>query len=152
MSFTISSYSIFYNALTPIKLESFLKGTEKKGPDQTKNIPLLRLKNNDKNELHKILLQFGFDRNEQGTGELVRKAISIEDIEKIDSIRSTPYAGNEYEAIACIDGQRCGNCLVTIKDRENVVNADEVRESLDERYGLIVTDVLCDQCFKLLKS
>lgn len=60
--------------------------------------------------------------------------------------------GNEYEAIACIDGQRCGNCLVTIKDRENVVNADEVRESLDERYGLIVTDVLCDQCFKLLKS
>ena len=100
--------SIFYNALTPIKLESYLKGTEKKGPNQTKNIPLLRLKNNDKNELHKILLQFGFDSKEQGTGELVRKAISIEDIEKIDSIRSTPYAWNEYDAIKHVmSGDAC---------------------------------------------
>ena len=42
--------SIFYNALTPIKLQSLLKGTEKKKPGQTKNITLMRLKNNDKDE------------------------------------------------------------------------------------------------------
>lgn len=100
--------SIFYSALTPIKLEAYLKGTEGKAPEQTKNIPLRRLKNNDKNELHKILLQFGFDSKEQGTGELVRKAISIKDIEKIDSIRTTTYAWSEQEAIkSMVAGEAC---------------------------------------------
>lgn len=51
--------TIFYNALTTIKLQSILKKTENKKPDQTKSIPLVRLKNNDKNELYKILMQFG---------------------------------------------------------------------------------------------
>lgn len=88
--------AIFYNALTPIKLQALLNGTEKKKPDQTKNITLMRLKNNDKDELYKILLQFGHDSKEQGTGELLRKAISLEDIEKIDSMRMTTFT-SDYE-------------------------------------------------------
>lgn len=36
--------SIFYNALTPIKLQAILKGNEQKQPDQTKNIALSKLK------------------------------------------------------------------------------------------------------------
>ena len=36
--------TIFYSALTPIKLESLLKGTEFKEPEQTKNIVLLKQK------------------------------------------------------------------------------------------------------------
>ena len=100
--------SIFYSALTPIKLKALLKGTERKGPEQTRNIPLIRLKNNDKNELHKILLQFGHDSREQGRGELVRKAISLEELEKIDSIKITTYAKNEEEAIkSVLSGEAC---------------------------------------------
>lgn len=100
--------SIFYNTLTPIKLEAYLKGTDKKKPEQTKSIPLLRLKNNDKDELHKILLQFGFDCKEQGAGELVRKAISLKDMEKIDSIRTTTFASTEQEAIKYVrSGEAC---------------------------------------------
>ncbi|MBD5463924.1 MAG: hypothetical protein HDR24_12880 [Lachnospiraceae bacterium] len=83
--------NIFYNALTPIKLQSLLKGTEKKKPDQTKSIPLNRLKNNNKDELFTILLQFGHDSKEQGAKELVRKSISLKDMKKIDSIRATAF-------------------------------------------------------------
>lgn len=90
--------NIFYSALTPIKLQALLKGTEKKRPDQTKNIPLRRLKNNDKNELYRILLQFGHDSGEQGTKELIRKSISLKNIKKIDSIRATAFA-SEGESI-----------------------------------------------------
>lgn len=86
--------TIFYNALTPIKLQSLLKGTEKKGSDQTKSVPLNRLNNNDKNELCRVLMQFGHDSGEQGAKELVRKAILLEDMEKIDSIRATAFASN----------------------------------------------------------
>ena len=84
--------AIFYNALTPIKLKSLLKGTEKKKPDQKKSIPLNRLKNDDKNELFRVLLQFGHDSGEQGAKELIRKSISLKDIGKIDSIRATAFA------------------------------------------------------------
>ena len=87
--------TIFYNALTPIKLQSLLKGTEKKGFDQTKSVPLNRLNNNDKNELCRVLMQFGHDSGEQGAKELVRKAISLEDMEKIDSIRATTFVSDK---------------------------------------------------------
>lgn len=87
--------TIFYNALTPIKLQSLLKGTEKKGSDQTKSVPLNRLNNNDKNELCRVLMQFGHDSGEQGAKELVRKAISLEDMEKIDSIRATTFVSDK---------------------------------------------------------
>lgn len=107
--------SIFYNALTPIKLESILKNTEGKKPEQHKNIALTRLERNDKNELYKLLLQFGHDSKEQGVGELVRKAISIEDMDKIDSIRVTTFESSEYDAIkkmesaeACVFGYISG--------------------------------------------
>lgn len=91
--------SIFYNDLTPIKLQSLLRGKEKKKPEQTRSVPLKKLKNNDKKELYKILLQFAHDSKEQGAGELVRKAISLEDIEKIDSIRMTAFVSDRKEAI-----------------------------------------------------
>lgn len=100
--------SIFYNSLTPIKLASYLKGTDEKGAEQTKNIPLNRLKNNDKNELHKVLLQFGHDSKEQGTGELVRKALSFKDLPKIDSIRTTTFVSDNEEAIRMMStGEAC---------------------------------------------
>lgn len=100
--------TIFYNALTTIKLQSVLKNTENKNPDQTKNIPLVRLKNNDKNELYKILMQFGHDSREIGSGELVRKAISIKDLEKIDSIRMTTFVSNQGEFLANVNsGEVC---------------------------------------------
>lgn len=87
--------TIFYNALTPIKLQALLKGTEKKGSDQTKSVPLNRLNNNDKNELCRVLMQFGHDSGEQGARELVRNAISLEDMEKIDSIRATTFVSDK---------------------------------------------------------
>lgn len=100
--------TIFYNALTTIKLQSILKGTENKKPDQTKNIPLVRLKNDDKNELYKILMQFGHDSREVGSGELVKKSISMKDLEKIDSIRMTTFASNQDEFLENINsGEVC---------------------------------------------
>lgn len=87
--------SIFYNALTPIKLQSLLKGTEKKRPDQKKSIPLTKLKNDDKNELFRLLFQFGHDSREQGAKELIRKSILLEDIGKIDFIRATTFASEK---------------------------------------------------------
>lgn len=100
--------SIFYNALTPIKLQSLLKGTEKKKPGQTKNITLMRLKNNDKDELYKILLQFGHDSKEQGSGELVRKSISANDLGNVDSIRMTAFASENKEVLRNVkDGEVC---------------------------------------------
>lgn len=100
--------TIFYNALTTIKLQSILKGTENKNPDQTKNIPLVRLRNNDKNELYKILMQFGHDSREVGSGELVKKSISMKDLEKIDSIRMTTFASNQDEFLENINsGEVC---------------------------------------------
>lgn len=53
--------AIFYNNLTPNKLESLLKGSKEKKPNQTKSISLINLKNNDKNELYNILVQFGYE-------------------------------------------------------------------------------------------
>jgi hypothetical protein len=100
--------AVFYNTMTPIKLASYLKNTEKKKADQTKNIPLLRLKNNDKNELYRILQQFGHDSKEQGTGELVRKAISIKDMQKIDSVRMTAFVSDNDEVMKNIkSGEAC---------------------------------------------
>ena len=100
--------TIFYNALTTIKLQSILKGTENKNPDQTKSIPLVRLRNNDKNELYKILMQFGHDSREVGSGELVKKSISMKDLEKIDSIRMTTFASNQDEFLENINsGEVC---------------------------------------------
>lgn len=100
--------AIFYNALTPIKLQALLKGTEKKKPGQTKNITLMRLKNNDKNALYRILLQFGHDSKEQGTGELVRKSIALKDMEKIDSIRVTSFISDREETLKNVaSGEIC---------------------------------------------
>lgn len=100
--------SIFYNALTPIKLQAILKGNEQKQPDQTKNIALSKLKNNDKNILYNILLQFGHDSKAQGTGELVRKAIPFNDLKNIDSIKMTAYTSNHEEVLKNIQkGEVC---------------------------------------------
>ena len=100
--------SIFYNALTPIKLQPLLKGNEHKRPEQTKSITLIRLKNNDKTLLYNMLLQFGHDSKEQGSGELVRKSISISDLKNIDSIKMTSYASDRNEVLENIQtGEVC---------------------------------------------
>lgn len=100
--------AIFYNALTPVKLKSLLKGTEGKKPEQTRNIALNRLKNNDKNELFRILLQFGHESKEQGAGELVRKSISLEDMGKIDSIKTTIFASDNKDMFQKMaNGETC---------------------------------------------
>lgn len=109
--------TVFYNALTTIKLQSILKGTDKKNPDQTKSIPLVRLKNNDKNELYKALLQFGHDSKEFGSTELVKKSISMKDMEKIDSIRMTTFATNQDEFLKNINsGEACAFGHITSAD------------------------------------
>lgn len=100
--------TIFYNALTPIKLKSILKGKEKKKPDQTRSVPLNRLTNNDKNELFRVLMQFGHDSGEQGAKELIRKSISLKNIEKIDSIRATAFVPDETSIIKKVaTGEAC---------------------------------------------
>jgi hypothetical protein len=86
--------SIFYNPLTTIKLANLLKGTENKMPDQTKNICLLRLDKNNSDTLYKLLAQFGMDRDKQGNGngEIIKKAINISVINQVDSITATSYS------------------------------------------------------------
>lgn len=85
--------SVFYNPLTTIKLKELLKNTEDKGPDQTKSITLQRLEGNDHEKLYKVLVQFGMDREKQGSGrgEIAKKAIDINMMNRVDSIVATSY-------------------------------------------------------------
>lgn len=103
--------TIFYNALTTVKLNALLKKSENKKPDQTKNIVLEKLKTNDHPFLFKILTQFGYDREKQGSGngEIIEKAINIDVIDKVDSIRVTSYiAENEADALKKVStGELC---------------------------------------------
>lgn len=98
--------TIFYNALTPVKLQSYLEGKEDKRAEQTKNIPLKRLNGNDKNKLFNLLWQFGYERGGQGAKEIVRKAISYEDLDMrlgkkekdaINAFEQLEMAVNEYK-------------------------------------------------------
>ncbi len=89
------SFRIYYNGLTPIKLRALLKKTEHKKPKSTKNIPLRPILNTD--GLYKELKQFAYESREEGSGELVRKAISFEDMVKIDSLRVTGYVNDRKE-------------------------------------------------------
>lgn len=91
--------TIFANALTPVKLKELLKSAEKK-PNQTKNIPLQRLK--DVHELYILLLQYGHDSKRQGTGqcELMRKTIDLSKLRDIDKLEATVISANsEKEAL-----------------------------------------------------
>ncbi|MGN1155773.1 MAG: hypothetical protein ACI4TK_06325, partial [Agathobacter sp.] len=103
--------TIFYNALTTVKLNALLKNSENKKPDQTKNVVLERLKNDDDKLLFKVLSQFGFDRGQQGSGEgeIIEKAINIDVINKVDSIRVTSYlTTNEDETLKMVSsGELC---------------------------------------------
>ena len=103
--------TIFYNALTTVKLNALLKNSEKKKPDQTKNVVLERLKNDDDKLLFKVLSQFGFDREQQGSGEgeIIEKVINIDVINKVDSIRVTSYlTTNEEEILKMVSsGELC---------------------------------------------
>lgn len=89
--------AIFYNALTPIKLQRELKGTESKQPNQTKNITLSKLEKNNSNKLYNILLQFGYDSEHQGSGngEIIRKSINKDSIKEIDSLRTMVFDDKE---------------------------------------------------------
>ena len=76
-----------------------LKSAEKK-PNQTKNIPLQRLK--DVHELYILLLQYGHDSKRQGTGqcELMRKTIDLSKLRDIDKLEATVISANsEKEAL-----------------------------------------------------
>ncbi len=109
--------TIFYNTLTPIKLQSLLKGTEEKGPDKNKSIPLNRLEKDDKNELFRALMQFGYDSREQGATELIRKSISLNDMEKIDSIRMTTFVYDGEDIIReMTSGEACWFAHLTNAD------------------------------------
>ena len=94
--------ALFYNTLTTIKLKDLLKGKENKKADQEKTIYLRRLEKDYGDNLYKLLKQFGMDRKDQGLGdgELVKKAINIEDMSKIDSIKASSYwVSNEAELL-----------------------------------------------------
>lgn len=53
-------------------------------------------------------MQFGHDSSEQGAKELVRKAISLEDMEKIDSVRATTFvSGKENIFKEVTSGEIC---------------------------------------------
>ncbi len=86
--------SIFYKSLTSIVLADLLKDTEDKEPEQKRSIVLNRLKKNDNDRLYRILTQFGMDREKQGSGnsEIIKKAISIDIIDRVDSIEVTSYS------------------------------------------------------------
>lgn len=101
-------FSVFYNALTPIKLQSLLRDKAEKRPDQTKNITLLRLKKNDNKELYRLLCQFAHDSKEQGVGELIRNSINFEDMERLSAIRSVSYTKDNRETLSQINqGEIC---------------------------------------------
>lgn len=91
-------YQIFYNCLTPIKLQDLLKGMEKKEPDNTKSVPMMRLENNDMYELYKILEQFHIDSKKQGNSksQIMKHSIGSEKIKNIDSISWTACV-NDYD-------------------------------------------------------
>ncbi len=108
--------TVFYNALTTIKLDDLLKGAEDKGADKTKNIPLRKLEKEYAVNLYNVLKQFGKDREMQGSGrgEVVKNAITVKDMDKIDSIKvSSGIATNELEVLrqvttgeVCLYGHR----------------------------------------------
>lgn len=85
--------SIFYNPLTTVKLNDLLKGTENKLPNQKKSIVLQRLKKNESDNLYKVLAQFAMDKEKQGSGngEIIKKAINIDVMNQVDSIKATSY-------------------------------------------------------------
>lgn len=110
MSDDCSKYQIFYNCLTPVKLQDLLKGTEKKKPDQKKSVPMLCLNNNDVNELFKILNQFNIDKKNQGNskGQILRRSIDKNRISDIDSISWSTYLTDYDEIIRNIsNGEIC---------------------------------------------
>lgn len=103
--------AIFYNALTTIKLDDLLKKSERKKSDQTKNIVLQKLNKDDSDLLFKILLQFGYDRSQQGSGVggIIEKKINFKDINKIDAFQIKSYlSDNEEENLKMIStGELC---------------------------------------------
>lgn len=88
--------AIFYNALTTIKLKRILKELVNKRKvlkeDSTKNITLQLIK--DKNELFQVLDRFGYNKEQQGSGngEIIKNAITIKDIDKLKNIRLRIYS------------------------------------------------------------
>ncbi|MFR2794488.1 MAG: hypothetical protein ACLTBS_08450 [Eisenbergiella sp.] len=139
--------TIFYNALTAVKLNTMLKKSEDKRPDQRKNIVLECLKECDDSLLLAALMQFGFDREQQGSGNggIIEKAININTIDKVDSIRVTSYlARNETEALEkvsagelCLYGHRADLDMWLPFDYEHQQNIEFTRElEMEETLGV----------------
>lgn len=150
--------AIFYNTLTPIKLQSLLEGKENKKPDQTKNIPLNRLKDNDEKELFKILWQFGYERSEQGAKEIVKKSIAYDDLEKIDSISVTTIVTDPEEILQnittgeiCLFGHMADSGIWLPFKYETQLNMEHFRcEIFHKTFG--IDGVPFYDCFKMKKS
>ena len=54
------------------------------------------------------MLQFGHDSKEQGSGELVKKALLFKDLPKIDLIRTTTFVSDNAQAINMMStGEAC---------------------------------------------
>lgn len=94
-------FQVFYNGLTPIKLQSILKGTEGKKPNDKKLVRMKKLRNNDEKELYRLLDQFETDRINQGRakGEILKRTIDVSRIKEIDSIRLNTYSYSPDEVI-----------------------------------------------------
>jgi len=58
-------YAIFYNILTPLKINAFLKGSEDKTGDQTISLPMNKLNHKKKGELLRVLYQYDLDWRKQ---------------------------------------------------------------------------------------
>lgn len=86
--------SVFYNSLTPIKLKDLLNGTEEKESEQTKNIGLQKLDLKNSDTFYRVLAQFGMDCEKQGRGntEILKKAINISVIDRVDIIQAASYS------------------------------------------------------------
>lgn len=58
-------YAIFYNILTPLKVNAFLKGAEDKAGDQTVSLAMNRLNHKKKGDLLRVLYQYDLDWRKQ---------------------------------------------------------------------------------------
>lgn len=103
--------TIFYKDLTTVKLNSLLKNSEGKKAEQKKSIVLEKLKDSNPDILFQVLAQFGYDKEQQGSGNgaIIEKAINIDVIDKVDSVRFTSYsATSEADALKQIStGEVC---------------------------------------------
>lgn len=108
---------IFYSALFPSKIKSYLKLIRKKGNKNSINITFSKMKN-DPNNLYSIVKQFSNESKKQGFGEgpIVQNTINLDGIEQITSVTASAVGTSSlYEFLqklgtgdVCLYGKREG--------------------------------------------